>query len=740
MPFVESAPRAMSPIHFCASLAVAAGCAATGLASAQAVAPPAAAASAPERQPQTLAPVVVTGKADAYRAPESSTATRTNTPSLQNPQSTQVVPRAVLEDQNALNLGDALRNVAGVQFDFGFNGAAQPLTILRGFPSASMTALGAMSGGSNYYLDGSKVAGVPVNMANVQSIEVVKGPSSVLYGRAEPGGLVNVVSRPISTVPVFSLEQTIGQYDLSRTGVELSGPLTEDRTLRARAAASYYTSRSIRDHVKDKLGAFSGSIAWMPDSRTTVTATLDYTDQRYRTDYGIPAIGDRPADLPWSRQFNDSPDLSTAKTTSLKLDATHRFSDAWQVKVKLLSLRSDTSEVDIAPYRGDLGLGSTPAQTCPGTESPLCRYYFNVRPEGKNKTDQFNVDFTGTFDTGSVKHTVLLGIDRYDARKTGTLYLQQLDSVDIHNPMLGSTPRLDTAAAFPSEIEDRSRWTSLYVQDQLALGHGVFVVGALRHDRTSAIYAAPGIEPNKESFTTPRLGAVWQFAPNQSIYAQYQDAVSTNNGREPTTLVALAAERARQFEIGHKIEFFDGKASSTLAVFELTKRNRAGSVPTNTAPFYTTVTVGKARSRGLEWDVSGEVTQQLSLIGSYAYTATKVLTDPSYEGKELANVAPHSGSLWARYSFDSQWTGGAGVFAQGQRQGDLGNTFQLPGYARVDAMLAYRFALGGARAALQFNVDNLFDKKYYSGSHQYVLDWIKLGAPRAARATLRLDY
>lgn len=264
----------------------------------------------------------------------------------------------------------------------------------------------------------------------------------------------------------------------------------------------------------------------MPDARTSVTATLDYTGQRYRTDYGVPAIGDRPADLPWSRQFNDSPDLSSTKTTSLKLDATHKFSDAWQVKVKLLSLRSDSSEVDIASYRGDLGLGTSPAQTCPGTATTLCRYYFNVRPEGRNKIDQFNVDFTGTFDSGGIQHTVLLGVDSYSARKTGTIYLQQLDSVDIYAPVLGHTPALDTAAAYPSEIEDRSRWTSLYAQDQVALGNGVFLVGALRHDRTSAIYAAPGTEPNKKSFTTPRLGTVWQFAPNQSIYAQYQDAVS----------------------------------------------------------------------------------------------------------------------------------------------------------------------------------------------------------------------
>jgi iron complex outermembrane receptor protein len=689
---------------------------------------------------QTLPLVSVIGQRDDYRAPETATGNRTATPSLQSPHSVQVVPRAVIEDQNALNLAEALRNVSGVQFDFGFNGAAMPLTILRGFPSASMTAMGAMSGGSTYYVDGSKVTGVPINMANVLQVEVVKGPSSVLYGRAEPGGLVNVVSKPIGTVSELSLAQTVGQYGLSRTAIEASGALNEDRSLRGRVAASYYTSDSIRDFVQDKLGAFTASLAWLPDTRTSVSTTLDYSDQRYRTDYGVPAAGNRPADLPWQRQFNDAPTLSSSKTTSLKLEGAHQLNEAWQLKAKLLSLTSDTAEMDIAPYRVDLGAGATPADACPGTGNPTCRYYFNVRPDGQYRLDQFNVDLIGKVETGGLKHTLLLGFDTYNGRKSGTMYFQQISAADIYKPALGHTPPMDLAMAMPMEIEDRNRWTSFYLQDQLALGNGVFLTGALRHDRTSAIYAAPGTEPNKASFTTPRLGAVWQFASNQSVYAQYQDAVSANNGRDTVTSAALKAERAKQFEIGHKIELFDGKLSSTIALYELTKRNRGGSIPVATPPYSNVVTIGKARSRGLEWDVSGQVNKQLALIASYAYTATEVLVDPSYQGKQLANVARHAGSLWARYTLNSQWSTGAGVFAQGQRQGDIGNTFQLPGYARIDAMAAYSFGLADTKASLQFNLDNVFDRKYYSGSHQYAQDWIKLGAPRTAKATLRLDY
>lgn len=689
----------------------------------------------------TLPTVTVTGAPDDYRPPNTSTATRTDTPSLQTSQSVQVVPRAVIEDQNALTLTDAVRNVSGVQYDFGFNGSMQPLLILRGFPNTSMTAMGSMSGSSSYYLDGSKVMGVPINMANVQSVEVVKGPASVLYGRSEPGGLVNVVTKPISSVSELSFEQTIGQRGLSRTAIEASGSLNADQTLRGSVAASHYTADSIRDFVEDRLSSFTGSLAWVPDARTNVTATLDYSDNRYRTDYGIPAVGNRPADLPWSRQYNDSPYLSSAKTTSLKLDASHQLNDAWEIKGRLLSLRSDTSEIDIAPYRVDMGMAMLPSQTCPGTGDPMCRYYFGVRPDGRYKVDQVNVDLTGKFQTGGIGHTVLVGFDTYRTKKTGTTYTQQLDAVSVYNPSLGNTPGLDPMMSMPQDYDDHSRWTSFYVQDQLALGNGVFLTGALRHDRTNAVFGMPGTEPNKQSFTTPRLGAVWQFAPNQSIYAQYQDSVAANNGRDAVTGAALDSERARQIEIGHKIELFDGKLSSTVALFELTKRNRGATVPDPLSPTLTNVvTIGKAVARGLEWDVSGQLTKKLSLIGSYAYTDAKVTEDPTYQGMKLANVARHTASLWARYAVDSQWTVGGGVFAQSQRQGDSGNTFQLPGYARVDAMVAYRFALGASKASLQFNLDNVFNRKYYTGSHQFLQDWIKLGNPRTAKLTLRVDY
>jgi iron complex outermembrane recepter protein len=221
---------------------------------------------------------------------------------------------------------------------------------------------------------------------------------------------------------------------------------------------------------------------------------------------------------------------------------------------------------------------------------------------------------------------------------------------------------------------------------------------------------------------------VWEFKTGQSIYGQYQDSVAANNG------VALAAERARQFEIGYKIVALDGMLNSTVAAYQLTKRNRA-----DYSLFPIVQSVGAARSRGLEWDVIGQVNERLSLIASYAYTDAVVTEDPIFKNTRLANVARHSGSMWARFMIDTHWALGAGIFGQGQRQGDQGNTFQLPGYARIDAMTSYSFNWGASRASVQLNVNNIFNRRYYTGSHQFVKDWIAPGAPRTVLASVRFD-
>ena len=662
-----------------------------------------------------------------------STATKTDTPILLTPQSVAVIPRAVLDDQNALVLTDAVRNVAGVSSDFSFNGSTQPMLILRGFSNVSMTAQSAVSGMNTYYLDGVRMTGLPVNLADVEAVTVVKGPSMVLYGRAEPGGLVNVESRPFTADRRGSFEQTFGSYGLSRSLVEGSGALDEAEHWLAKGSASYFNNGFDRDFVVDRLGAVSGALAWTPDTRTSASLTLNYMDQKYRTDYGVPSAGDGIADVPRRRQFNNAPDLSSTESFSALARIDHQFADNWRLKATAAYVSADVSEVDIAPYRVDFGLN--PPQTCDGTGADLCRYYLNARPNGNLEVTQGTIELTGRVSSGGLTHNLLFGLDGYSSDKTGTQYTQQINSVSVSAPDFSGTTALNPSLAGASDRVDRNRWTSLYAQDQIDFGGGWHAVFAVRHDWTSAIYDVAGVKPNEVSYTAPRVGLVWAFTPGQSFYAQYQTALSANNGRDPISGMELKPETSRQTEIGYHLVIDDGRLIATLAAFELTKRNRADLT------LYPVVnTLGEATSRGIELDVIGQVTPRLSIIGSYAYTDASVTDDGPYAGTRLANVPYNAASIWARYAIDEHWSFGGGAFYQGERSGDIGQTFYLPEYTRVDLMAAYGFTALGSRASFQVNLNNAFDERYFTGSHQFSPDWIQQGPSRAISATLRLEY
>ncbi|TAG81056.1 MAG: TonB-dependent receptor [Burkholderiales bacterium] len=485
--------------------------------------------------------------------------------------------------------------------------------------------------------------------------------------------------------------------------------------------------------MEDKLAAGSATLGWR-DALTSVSVSLNTTDQRYRTDFGVPVQGTRPVAPRDDLQYNDSPELSRVKSNTIALNVERKLNDAWLAKLRLLTQRADTREVDVTPYRINLDtFDDCSTQTPP----QMCRYYFSARPDGRVELDQATLDITGKFATGGINHSILATLETQRSEKTGATYQQTLPSVSFFNPKPINTPRLNTATAFPTDRDDLSRWSSLTVQDQIDFGSGLHGVVALRHDRTAAVYAAKGTAPNKVNETTPRIGFVYQLAPSQSVYAQYQTSLAANNGRNPKDGAALEPERAKQFELGYKAQWFDGALATTLAAYQLEKQNLA-----DYSLFFAQnilLTTGKARSRGIEFDALGQLSERVSIIASYAYTETEVLEDAFNRGKQLANVPKHSGSVWARYTLGAYSFGG-GLFAQSQRQGDTANTFQMPGYATVDLMASYAFRMGNGRATVQANLKNAFNRAYFTGSHQFVTDWVAVGAPRTASLSFRYDF
>lgn len=213
-----------------------------------------------------------------------------------------------------------------------------------------------------------------------------------------------------------------------------------------------------------------------------------------------------------------------------------------------------------------------------------------------------------------------------------------------------------------------------------------------------------------------------------SLYGNYVESLGSNNGRDSTGS-PLDPQLATQYEVGAKTEFFDGRLNATLAFYHLTKENLPAADLSTPDP-RDSVTIGEARSRGIEFDVTGQITDRVSVFGSYSYIDAKITRDPRQdeagnplpgnEGHQLLGAPRHSSSLWTKYALvPERLDVGAGVFAAGQRQGDFENTFQLPGYVRLDAYAAYRWKIGPTKMTAQVNINNLLDKEYFSSTNQF---------------------
>ncbi len=316
-------------------------------------------------------------------------------------------------------------------------------------------------------------------------------------------------------------------------------------------------------------------------------------------------------------------------------------------------------------------------------------------------------------------------------------------------------------ATSPSFSLSGDEWVGIYFQDQITLWDKLHLLGGGRYDwagrRSSfSTISFADAEANEDTRTdrkfSPRVGLLYQLWSWLSLYGNYVESLGSNNGRDSTGR-ALDPQLATQYEVGAKTEFFDGRLNATLAFYHLTKENLPAADLSTPDPF-DSVTIGEARSRGVEFDVSGQITDRLSVIGSYSYIDAKITRDPQQDdagnplpgnqGHKLPGAPRHSGSLWAKYALiPERLDVGAGVFAAGQRQGDFANTFQLPGYVRLDAYAAYHWKIGPTRLTAQVNINNLLDKEYFLSANEFNGNSraaIFPGEPLTVLGSLRLEF
>mgnify|MGYP001430211810 CR=1 FL=1 len=699
-----------------------------------------------------------------YVIPNATAGTKTDTAIMETPLNVQVISKQVLKEQQVIRLSDAFKNVSGVTTrtntaSSGISGGTSQSIFLRGFES------------STFFRNGFRLqeGSASKGLANVESVEVLKGPAAILYGLVEPGGMVNVITKQPLTTPYYGFTQQFGSYDLYRTTLDATGPIAGNKDLLYRVNMSYENSGSFRDLVNKDDVFFAPVLKWAISPQTQVTFELEYNHQHQGTDSGfVPFINGRPVNVTINRNFGDySP--ATTETIFGGFNWSHQFNDDWSIKNSFSVNQSSTNTP----------LASRPIAS--GTKEFLQGLLDNTfgiahpilddLPNGsyvwrsgdantsQNNTYSTNLDLIGHFDTYGLKHTLLLGGDFYrlDFKQDPRFDPNGFGSyISLNNPVHPGTPNPPRTASGPSA--SKTDQYGLYIQDQIKLPYGFQVMGGIR-------YQYIDVDKAEQDAVTPRVGILWQPKSWISLYANYVESFGANSGRVfPGTPVPPTS--SAQYEGGIKTQFFNGKLRASLAYYDLTKTNVAVGDPLHPAPACgdgCSIAIGEVRSRGPELDITGEILPGWNVIATWANTdiiVTKGNTNDepvtagasSYKpGNRLANVPRNTGRLWSTYEVqDGDYKGltfGGGINLRDRQlaadEGFGSASYKLPGYATFDLMAGYSRQLGDAKVSVQLNVNNLLDKRYFNsltGLNSFQGAWVDFGQPRTFMGQVSVQY
>ena len=660
--------------------------------------------------------IVVTATNPEYRTPDT-TALKLDAPLRDIPQTIDVIPSQVMRDQRALSLQDAVKNVAGIGMATGDGQRDQ--FVIRGNIAYGDLFIDGVRDDALYFRD----------LSNIERIEILKGPASVLYGRGSSGGLINRVSKKPGTEG-GEIVLSYGSWDDKRGEIDL-GHVFTDNDVAVRLTGAIERSDSYRDQGFLKREAIAPSVLFAPSDRTRILLQADYLRDRRLTDNGIPAFQGRPVDVPASTYYGAANgrdvDFSQSEVWSTTATLDHEFSDT-------LRLHNAFRYYDYTLDRQN---------TIPNIVNEAARTVtLNRQSTDRAEHGWFNqLELSGTFSTGPLEHKLLLGFEagrqsKYELR----IDRANIATVDLFNPVLPVLPLSVSGNPSTNRI-GVYKTLGFYAQDMIALGEHWKVLAGLRHDRfRQEVHQRIAGQPDlarTDTFWSPRIGLVWQPTPTQSYYASWNKSYQPSG--ETFALSAssadIAPEKTINREIGAKFDLFDGKLSATISAFNLKRSDIKATDPV----LLRVVPVGVQRTRGIEASAQLELAEGWQAIASYAYLDARITKSPALDsgvpiqGNRPTLTPTHSASFWLMRNFGDRFGLGGGVNYVGDRQANLANTVVLPEYVTADAMAWAR--LGKFKA--QLNIRNIFDRDYIVSAHGTVGNLNMPGAPRSAMLTLR---
>ena len=592
-----------------------------------------------ERLHQEEIEIIATGEAesdDDYVVEDANVGTRTDTPVKDIPQSIQTVPQQVIKDQRATSVNEIIQNASGVVS--GSDSPRDPFVNfdIRGFDASSNTLTNGLQDPTNGRVSVTN---------NIDRIEILKGPASVLFGQGTVGGTVNYVTKQPLDEPFYWAEFSAGNYNLYSGAIDLSSPLNEDKSVAYRLNGLIKTSQSFVDSVDTQEYQIAPVLSWNISDRTKVTFESEYSQVNTPFDAGLPVEGtiepNPNGEIPRDR-FVGEPDIDDSQNSVFKIsyDLEHEFNDNWQFNSTFRASTVDLDRQIVLSFTGFV-----PEDALPPGEDPnrLLDRSVSVQELDENI---FNLDnyVVGEFSTGSLDHKLVAGINLFRQDTSVVDESTPIAPLDVFDPNYGSTPAGEGFVFFDSESVIQS--AGLFVQDQIDIGEKFIVLLGGRFDLANQDFSNTVSDVDEfqqnEAFS-PRAGIVYKPIDPLSIYASY-----TRSFQQAPSIFSNAPadpQRGTQYEIGMKGDISD-RLSATLALYHITLTN----LPVLENQFVT-VPTGEQRSQGIELDVSGEILPGWNVIAGYAYTDAEITEDTiEREGNKLTNIPENTVNFWTTYT------------------------------------------------------------------------------------------
>ncbi|WP_293778633.1 TonB-dependent siderophore receptor [uncultured Oxalicibacterium sp.] len=672
----------------------------------------------------TLPAVNVEGTANTYNAPTASSATKIDAPLRDIPQTVNVVTQSLMRDKGVRSMEDAVKAIPGVSLSNG-DGQRDQVSI-RGFSAIGDQFVDGMRDDALYFRD----------LSNIEQIEVVKGPASVLYGRGSSGGMINRITKKPG-IDKSEVGLTVGSWNQRRGEFDIARKADEEGTVSFRMTGAVERADSFRNQQFLEREAFAPSVLMKLSPDTTLLLQADYLHDKRLTDFGIPSLNGRPINVDPSTYYGsaNARDADSVEATVSSTTATleHRFNDTWSLRNAFRYYQYKLDRYNVVPGAVTANATFPSGYQVARTRSGIARDEHGI----------FNqTELTQKAELAGMAHQILYGVelgvqDRWQWSRTGTAGVTDAFNPVLTNgtPLSGGTPNRGSSTV-----------AAAYVQDLVTLTEQWKALLGIRYDRFKQEVFNSTIPGRTDTAWSPRAGVVYQPSATQSYYVSVSKSFqpSAENFNLTAANAPFAPQETTSKEIGTKLDLFDGKASANAAVFSVERTNM-----TSISPSGVTTALGTQRTNGLELSFAANLPSDWKISAGYALLDAKITSSTAVsnnvasvpngiaaQGKKATLTPDHSANVWMTKAFAPNWTAGAGVTYVGDRFADTYNTVTLPSYTTVDAMVAYRVK----GVDLQLNIFNVFDKKYYASAHGSVANSITPGAPRSAQLTARYAF